>query len=180
MGFAEHLASGVPGALNPRQAEYLEAIISGSNTLKDLVNDILDLALVESGALKLELERLDLYGLLADVANHAGGWAAKSELTLELDCKPGAGVFMADQRRMRQIVYNLLSNAFKFTPRGGVVRLSGRMVGDDVQIAISDNGPGIPPDVKANVFERFSAGPFGGEWRGGPGPRPGQPLCPAA
>ncbi len=157
MGFAEHLASGVPGGLNTRQQEYVEAIISGSNTLKDLVNDILDLALVESGALKLELERLDLYGLLADVANHAGDWAAKAELKLELDCTPGAGVFMADQRRMRQIVFNLLSNAFKFTPRGGNVRLSGRIMGEDVQIVVADNGPGLPPDVKANVFERFSA-----------------------
>ena len=157
MGFAEHLASGVPGGLNDRQQEYVEAIVSGSNTLKDLVNDILDLALVESGALRLELERLDLYGLLADVANHAGDWAAKAGVTLELDCTPGAGLFLADQRRMRQIVFNLLSNAFKFTPRGGVVKLSGRIISEDVQIAIADNGPGLAPDVKANVFERFSA-----------------------
>jgi signal transduction histidine kinase len=157
MGFAEHLASGVPGGLNGRQQEYVEAIVSGSNTLKELVNDILDLALVESGALKLELERLDLYGLLADVANHAGDWAAKAGLSLELDCTPGAGLFLGDQKRMRQIVFNLLSNAFKFTPRGGVVRLSGRIVSEDVQIAVADNGPGLAPDVKANVFERFSA-----------------------
>jgi len=157
MGFAEHLASGVPGGLNTRQQEYVEAIVSGSNTLKELVNDILDLALVESGALKLELERLDLYGLLADVANHAADWAAKAGLSLELDCTPGAGLFLGDQRRMRQIVFNLLSNAFKFTPRGGVVKLSGRIVSEDVQIAVADNGPGLAPDVKANVFERFSA-----------------------
>jgi signal transduction histidine kinase len=157
MGFAEHLASGVPGGLNGRQQEYIEAIVSGSNTLKELVNDILDLALVESGALKLELERLNLYGLLADVANHAGDWAAKAGLSLELDCTPGAGLFLGDQKRMRQIVFNLLSNAFKFTPRGGVVRLSGRIVSEDVQIAVADNGPGLAPDVKANVFERFSA-----------------------
>ena len=117
MGFAEHLASGVPGALNPRQGEYVDAIVAGSNTLKDLVNDILDLALIESGALRLELERLDLYGLLADVANHARDWAAKVGLTLELDCQPNAGLFLADPRRMRQVVFNLLSNAFKFTPR---------------------------------------------------------------
>jgi len=157
MGFAEHLASGVPGGLNGRQQEYVEAIVSGSNTLKELVNDILDLALVESGALKLDLERLDLYGLLADVANHAGDWAAKAGLSLELDCTPGAGLFLGDQKRMRQVVFNLLSNAFKFTPRGGVVRLSGRIVSEDVQIAVADNGPGLAPDVKANVFERFSA-----------------------
>ncbi|HZQ40542.1 MAG TPA: PAS-domain containing protein, partial [Rhizomicrobium sp.] len=157
MGFAEHLASGVPGGLNARQQEYVEAIVSGSTTLKELVNDILDLALVESGALRLELERLDLYGLLADVANHAGDWAAKSGVTLELDCTPGAGLFLADPKRMRQVVFNLLSNAFKFTPRDGVVKLSGRIVNDDVQIAVADNGPGLSPEVKANVFERFAA-----------------------
>ena len=157
MGFAEHLASGVPGGLNARQQEYVEAIVSGSTTLKELVNDILDLALVESGALRLELERLDLYGLLADVANHAGDWAAKSGVTLELDCTPGAGLFLADPRRMRQVVFNLLSNAFKFTPRGGVVKLAGRIINEDVQIAVADNGPGLSPEVKANVFERFAA-----------------------
>ncbi len=166
LGFAEHLASGVPGALNTRQNEYVDAIVSGAGTLKDLVNDILDLALVESGALRLELERIDLYGLLADVAAHAGEWANKMELTLELDCTPGAGVFLADQRRMRQIVFNLLSNAFKYTPRGGHITLSGQIAGEDVQIAVRDNGPGLPAEVKANVFERFSARNQGGKRAG--------------
>ena len=157
LGFAEHLASGVPGDLNPRQTEYVGAIVEGSNTLKDLINDIRDLAQIESGALRLELERIDLYGLLAEIANHAGDWAAKMGLSLELDCEQDAGLFLADQRRMRQIVFNLLSNAFKFTPSGGIIRLSGRIVGEDVQITVADNGPGLAPDVKANVFERFSA-----------------------
>jgi signal transduction histidine kinase len=157
LGFAEHLASGVPGALNPRQDEYVGAIVEGSHTLRDLINDILDLALIESGALRLELERIDLYSLLSDVAEHARDWAAKSGLTLELDCDPHAGLFQADPRRIRQIVFNLLSNAYKFTPPGGVIRLSGRIVGEDVQIAVADNGPGLAADVKANVFERFSA-----------------------
>jgi signal transduction histidine kinase len=168
LGFSEHLASGVPGALTPRQSEYVNAIVTGASTLKDLVNDILDLALVESGALRLELERIDLYGLLADVASHAAEWAAKLELKLDLDVAPGAGFFLADQRRMRQIVFNLLSNAFKFTPRGGQIVLSGRIVGEDVQIAVKDNGPGLPPDVKATVFERFSTRNQGGT-RGGAG-----------
>ena len=157
LGFSEHLASGVPGELNAQQNEYVGAIVTGAGTLKELVNDILDLALVESGALRLELERIDLYGLLADVAAHAGEWAAKVDLKLELDCAPGAGTFLADLRRMRQIVFNLLSNAFKFTPRGGKIILSGRIAGEDVQISVRDNGPGLPPDVKANVFERFAA-----------------------
>jgi signal transduction histidine kinase len=157
LGFSEHLASEVPGPLNERQSEYMQAIVSGSNTLKSLVNDILDLALVESGALRLELERVDLHVLLREVVAHAGEWAAKAHLELVLDCPPDAGVFLADARRLRQVVFSLLSNAFKYAPGGGTVTLSGRILGEDVQIAIADNGPGLAPEVKASAFERFSA-----------------------
>jgi signal transduction histidine kinase len=157
LGFSEHLASGVPGPLNLQQEEYVQAIVSGGNTLKNLVNDILDLALVESGALRLELERMDLNALINDIAAHAREWAAKMGLTLEVKVPPNAGTFLADARRLRQIVFNLLSNAFKYTPRGGTITLSARILGEDVQIAVADNGPGLPAEVKANVFERFAA-----------------------
>ncbi len=157
LGFSEHLASGVPGALNSQQEEYVQAIVAGGNTLKSLINDILDLALVESGALRLELERIDLSELIGEVSTHAREWAAKMGLTLEVDMAENAGRFLADARRLRQIIFNLLSNAFKFTPRGGTITLSARIVGEDVQIAVADNGPGLSPEVKATVFERFSA-----------------------
>ncbi|HWY66128.1 MAG TPA: PAS-domain containing protein [Rhizomicrobium sp.] len=156
LGFSEHLASGAPGPLSAQQLEYVQAIVTGGNTLKSLVNDILDLALVESGALRLELERINLAELIQEIAVHARDWAAKTGLTLEVEVKD-AGVFLADARRLRQIVFNLLSNAFKFTPRGGVITLSAEIVGEDVQIAVADNGPGLAPEVKASVFERFSA-----------------------
>jgi signal transduction histidine kinase len=157
LGFSEHLASGAPGPLNPQQEEYVHAIVSGGNTLKNLINDILDLALVESGALRLELERIDLNALIGDIAGHAREWAAKMGLTLEVNVPAGAGTFLADARRVRQIVFNLLSNAFKYTPRGGTIALSAKILGEDVQIAVADNGPGLPAEVKATVFERFSA-----------------------
>lgn len=157
LGFSEHLASGTPGPLNARQMDYIEAIVTGGNSLKNLINDILDLALVESGALRLELERVDLYELITDVAGHAREWSAKMGLDLAMDCAPDAGAFLGDGRRLRQILFNLLSNAFKFTPRGGQVTLAARIVEGDVQISVSDNGPGLSPEVKANVFERFSA-----------------------
>ena len=169
LGFSEYLASGVPGTLNSQQQEYIDAIVAGGNSLKSLVNDILDLALVESGALRLELERVDLHGLVTDVAVHAREWALKVGLSLRIDVAPNAGRFLADPRRLRQILFNLLSNAFRFTPRGGEVTLSARVVGEDVQISVADNGPGIPAEVKANVFERFSA-------KGRPGNRAGAGL----
>ena len=96
LGFSEHLATGAPGELNQRQREYVDAIVTGSNTLKNLVNDILDLALVESGALRLELERVDLFEVLEEVASHAREWAAKMGLSLTVDVDEEAGEFLAD------------------------------------------------------------------------------------
>lgn len=157
LGFAEHLASGVPGELSPRQAEYVQAIVTGGNTLRSLINDILDLSLIEAGALRLELERIDLHALLSEVAGHVREWAAKAGLELRLDCREDAGVFLADGRRIRQVVFNLLSNALKYTPRGGIITLMGDIQDEDVNISVADTGPGIAPEVKANVFERFAA-----------------------
>ena len=159
----------MPGKLNTQQQEYIDAVVSGGNSLKSLVNDILDLALVESGALRLELERIDLHALVTDVAVHAREWASKVGLSLRVDVTQDAGRFLADPRRLRQILFNLLSNAFKFTPRGGEVTLAARIVGEDVQVSVADNGPGIPAEVKANVFERFAA-------KGGAGTRAGAGL----
>jgi signal transduction histidine kinase len=157
LGFSEHLASGAPGELNQRQREYVDAIVTGGATLKSLVNDILDLALVESGALRLELARVNLREVLEEVASHAREWGGKMGLALTVDVAEDGGEFLADARRLRQVIFNLLSNAFKFTPRGGEIVLRGRIVQDDVQITVADNGPGMAAEVKATAFERFSA-----------------------
>ena len=179
VGFADMLSTEAPGPLNERQSEYVQAIVSGSNTLKGLVNDILDLALIESGALRLELERVDLYALLDDVATHARDWATKMDLNLEVDCPQDAGLFLADARRIRQVVFNLLSNAFKFTPKGGVIVLGGRIEGEDVQIFVSDNGPGIAPEVRANVFEPDTIACMYSVWRSLSGPGTSVERCSA-
>jgi len=167
-GFAELLASEEPGPLNPRQRDYVRDIVAASGTLTSLVSDILDLALIESGALRLELEQVDLPAMLNEVAVHARDWGAKVGLNLEVECAVRTGTFLADERRLRQIVFNLLSNAFKFTPKGGVIVLGGHIDGEDVQIFVRDNGPGISPDVRPNVFERFAAKSTAGQ-RGGAG-----------
>jgi signal transduction histidine kinase len=157
MGFAEMLASGTPGALNQRQGEYADAIVKASGGLRDLINDILDLSTIEAGAMELELHELDLYALLSGVSDHAQEWAGKIGLTLALECRKDAGSFIADGRRLRQVVFNLLSNAFKFTPRGGRVTLGGEIAGDDVRFFVADTGPGVSPELMPSAFERFSA-----------------------
>ena len=157
LGFAEHLGSGIPGTLNRTQAGYVQDIIAGSNTLKDLINNILDLSLIEAGALRLELGPIDLHALLSGVAATAREWAAKVDLELAVDVAEDAGIFRGDERRIQQVVFNLLANAFKYTPGGGTITLSGRIIDEDVQVAVADTGPGLAPEVKANVFDRFSA-----------------------
>ena len=129
MGFAEMLSSGRQGQLTEKQGEYADAIVRASEGLRDLINDILDLSTIEAGAMELDLQELDLYTLLSGVAEHAQEWAGKIGLTLSLECREDAGTFVGDGRRLRQVVFNLLSNAFKFTPRTGHVTLGGEISG---------------------------------------------------
>ena len=157
LGFSEMLKSGTPGALNTVQNDYMDAVVKASTALRDLINDLLDLSQIEAGAMALDLEKTDLYVLLSGVAEHAREWAAKAGLALELHCREDAGPFVADPRRVRQILFNLLSNAFKYTPRGGTITLGGQIKGEDVQIFVADTGPGIPAEVKASAFESFAA-----------------------
>jgi len=168
VGFAQLLASEEFGPLNLRQTGYVKDILDASGTLTSLVSDILDLALVESGALRLELGRIDLGKMLNEVAGHGREWGAKVGLTLTVDCPPDAGIFVADERRVQQVAFSLLSNAFKFTPKGGVIELGGRIDGEDVQIWVKDNGPGIDPEMRARAFETFQAKSAAGK-RGGAG-----------
>lgn len=157
MGFAQLLSGGPPGSLSQQQSGQAHAIVKASEGLRDLINDILDLSTIEAGAMELDLQELDLYTLLSGVSEHAQEWAGKIGLTLSLECPTDTGRFLADGRRLRQVVFNLLSNAFKFTPRTGRVTLGGEITGDDVRIFVADTGPGVSPELMPSAFERFSA-----------------------
>lgn len=165
-GFADLLASGHAGPLTDKQKDYVGDIITASDKLAEVTSDILDLAMIDSGAMRLELSRADLYQLLGRVAEPLRQHAESLDIEFRIECPPDAGVVMVDQKRIRQVVFNLLSNAFKYTPRGGSIVLGATIVGDDVQIYVADTGPGIAPDVKANVFERFAAKGQGGQRAG--------------
>ncbi|HTT82877.1 MAG TPA: PAS-domain containing protein [Rhizomicrobium sp.] len=156
-GFASLLAAGQAGPLAPKQAEYVDAILTASNNLADVTSDILDLALIDSGTMRLELGQVNLHDLLSRAADTLQKHADSLGVALRRDWNPQMGWIIADGRRIRQIIFNLLSNAFKFTPPGGGITLSAAVVDDEVQIAVADSGPGIAPDVKANVFDRFAA-----------------------
>jgi len=156
-GFASLLAAGQAGPLSPKQTDYVDAILTASNSLADVTSDILDLALIDSGAMRLELGQVNLHDLLSRAADTLQKHADSLAVDLQRDWDPEIGWIMADGRRLRQVIFNLLSNAFKFTPQGGSITLSAAIVDGEVQIAVADSGPGIAPDVKANVFDRFAA-----------------------
>ena len=156
-GFADLLASGHAGELTQKQTSYVHDILAASNKLAEVTSDILDLAMIDSGAMRLELSRVDIYELLTRVAEPLRKHAEGLDIAFALACPPGAGIVMVDQKRIRQLVFNLLSNAFKHTPRHGAITLGASINGAEVQIYVTDTGPGIAPEVKANVFDRFSA-----------------------
>jgi signal transduction histidine kinase len=155
LGFAEILANQYFGELTPRQLEYSRGILESSHRLLALINDILDLATIEAGYMALERSEIELHGLLANVLSLMRERARNQQLTLLFDCAPAIGSLAIDPRRIKQALFNLLSNAFKFTPPGGTITLAARREADEVVITVTDTGVGIPEQDQARVFERF-------------------------
>lgn len=156
-GFADMLVAGHAGELTSKQRDYVQSILAASHRLAEITSDILDLAMIESGNMRLELARVDICDLLTRAAEPLKQHAKSLDIDFRLDVASDIGAAVVDQRRIRQVVFNLMSNALKYTPRGGAITLGARIVGEDVQIYVSDNGPGIAASVQANVFDRFEA-----------------------
>jgi signal transduction histidine kinase len=123
--------------------------------LLNLVNDILDLAKVEAGRMKLHPTSFELTSSLHAIAGAIIPLAEKKGLTLETHPAPEAITIWADERKFRQVLYNLLSNAVKFTPEGGQVTMTVRAVDDAVEVVVADTGVGISPEEQKSLFEPF-------------------------
>ena len=159
IGFTELLSSTFFGDLNERQSEYVNGILESSQHLLQLINDILDLASIEAGRMELELSGLNIDAILASMLTLTHQRTRSKNVTLEFICPKKLGELVADERRIKQVIFHLLSNAIKFTPPGGKVVLEATRKDDTISISVTDNGVGIPPEEKARVFDRF--------WRGG-------------
>lgn len=158
LGFVEILDQEYFGQLNEKQKEYCAGIIDSSHRLLALVNDILDLASVEAGQLELDLSTFDVATLLAGVIDLTREHARSRGIVLELECLPELGEITGDARRLRQVMMNLLSNAFQYSHQGSrVVVLAGRAE-DGVAITVVDEGIGIEAEHQNRVFERFDRG----------------------
>jgi signal transduction histidine kinase/CheY-like chemotaxis protein len=137
------------------QRERLTVIRSGGETLLCLLNDLLDLSRIEAGRLELEDGVVDVAEIAASAQAAFTALAADKDVHLELDVSPAAqGCWRGDPTRVRQVLYNLVSNAVKFTARGSV-RVAVTHDGEALSMAVSDTGPGIPPERLEALFEKF-------------------------
>lgn len=163
IGFSEMLDGQMFGVLNDRQKDYIASILSASYHLRDLINDIIDLAAIDAGQLELSLKKTDIRKLLESAATFAALKAEDTQVTLNLDCPKDIGEAALDERRIKQVLFNLLSNAFAYTGAGGEVTLGAARVGEAVKIWVADTGRGLSPTDQARAFDAFeSRGPGAG------------------
>lgn len=168
IGFAQLLAEPRVGPLNEKQREYTSYIMSSSAALLAIVNDILDLATIDAGIMELDLSEIDIAETIEAAVEGVQDRIAERRIRLATDIPADIGGFIADGKRIRQILFNLLANAIAFSPEGGRVSLSAARVDDSVEFKVSDNGPGIASDFIGAAFERFASRPSGAA-RGGAG-----------
>ena len=154
IGFLELVLSGAAGPITSESERLLGMARRSSDRLKRLVNDILDISRLEGG-IRVELTAVSLVPLVSELLDNVRGEFESRNLTLQVNVPPGLPQINADSSRLFQVLMNLITNAYRYTPEGGKVTLSARTRGDLVEIAVSDTGIGIPEQDRERVFERF-------------------------
>ncbi|MFO1324691.1 MAG: GAF domain-containing protein [Burkholderiales bacterium] len=155
IGFSEVLGERLFGEINDKQAEYVNDIMESGRHLLSLINDILDLSKIEAGRMELDPSDFDVATAIGNTMSLLRERAQRREISLGSHVDPGIGMLRADERKVKQVLLNLLSNALKFTPEGGAIDVHARSSADHVEIAVTDTGVGISPGDQATVFEEF-------------------------
>ncbi|MBK8782663.1 MAG: PAS domain S-box protein [Anaerolineales bacterium] len=157
LGFSETLLEGVRGPLNERQGQALEIIQSSGQHLLGLINDILDVAKIESGKFELQLETLVVNDICNSSLNFIKQMAVKKSISVEYSSRPASSTLIADPKRLKQILVNLLNNAVKFTPEKGRVKLDVLADAETglMRFSVTDTGIGIAPEDQRKLFQPF-------------------------
>ncbi len=157
IGFSDLLGDQLFGKLNEKQLGYVTEIAAAGRHLLRLINDILDLAKVESGKMEIRMSPVDLSALLGHCLIMIRETAVKRGLNVDLKVSEQLyeGQIQADDVRLKQIVMNLLSNAAKFTPSGGTIQLEAEILGKEILVSVSDTGVGLKPDDQKRIFQAF-------------------------
>jgi len=155
IGFSEVLVDRMFGELNEKQEEYLKDIYASGQHLLALINDILDLSKIEAGRMELEPADFDLPSAIENALILVRERASRRVITLGRTIDEHLGMLRGDERKVKQVLLNLLSNALKFTPEGGRIDVTGCLHDDVAEISVADTGVGIAPEDQEAVFEAF-------------------------
>ena len=153
LGWARLLPTMSPA--DPMFREAVASIARGAQLQARLIDDVLDVSRIVSGKMRLTRERMNVEGVVNSSIDAVRPMAAAREVDIETSFSPQLGWMVADPTRLQQVVWNLLTNAVKFTPKHGSVRVSARRTSSHVEITVSDNGEGIDPQFLPHVFEPF-------------------------
>ena len=159
-GFAELLML-ERESLTPRQAETVEVILDNCRHLVRLLNDLLDLARSDAGRLSIRPQPTEVAPLVDDVVRTMRAQTEATSQSLTEQIQPGLPSIYVEPDRIRQILVNLITNAHEYSPEGASIAVTARAAGAEVEIAVSDNGPGIPKEQLERIFERFTRGDAG-------------------
>jgi signal transduction histidine kinase len=155
IGFSEVLSERLFGEINEKQAEYISDILQSGQHLLSLINDILDLSKIEAGRMELELIDFNLPSTIEQTVVLVRERALRRGITLGRMVDERLGPIRADERKVKQVLLNLLSNALKFTPEGGKIDVRAAVNDGVVEISVTDTGIGISPEDQEAVFEEF-------------------------
>jgi two-component system sensor histidine kinase BaeS len=159
-GFAELLML-ERDSLTPKQVETVEIILDNCRHLVRLLNDLLDLARSDAGRLTVTPKPTEVAPLIDDAVRTMRGQTESANQTLTQEVEPGLPPIEVEADRIRQVLVNLLTNAHDYSPEGASIEVMARAAGADLEIAVTDNGPGIPEDQLEHIFERFVRGDAG-------------------
>ncbi len=154
-GFSEVLYDETFGPLNEKQKKYVNNVLTSGKHLLLLINQILDMAKVESGKMTLALSSLPMKSLLHEISLLVADMVSKKKLKILLEIAEDLPNIEADELKVKEIIYNLLSNAVKFTPEGGEIGMRANKAGSEIEIVVWDTGVGIAPENMEKIFEGF-------------------------
>jgi len=166
IGFSELLASPLAGPLTERQLDYLNDIRLSGRTLLAIIDDILDLATIDAGTLELKLSAVKVKDVIDQAVQGVDERLKQNDVELDIAIEPGIDEFVADGRRVTQMLYNLLSNAIGFSTDGGKIALACGRKDAMIFFSVEDRGVGIPEDYQQAVFDRFESRSHGSRHRG--------------
>ena len=155
IGFSDMMLSGNVGDLNEKQAKYINHISTGGKHLLELINDILDLSKIEAGKMEIQYESFSVSDVIEEVTMLIAPLALKKKIDLNIQVEPQLGSINADKIKFKQILYNLASNAIKFTPEKGYVGITANLVDNMLKISVTDNGIGISTKDLCRLFQPF-------------------------